>query len=161
MNRHAEHAVAEAGRAGRAELRSAVGWVVLGAIGLPLSWWGLSAAGRGDLRVAASATGAVVLLAALLSLLPMVLTRHAGPAVREVSGRLMQVVLRLVLTAGGLVLVLLSLPDGERALAGLIGLGWYAVSWGIGLVFLIPERSRSPRQSADESLHYPTAGDRR
>lgn len=128
-------------------VRAGLAWLLLGIIGLPLAWLVLGAAGRVDLRVPAMVTGVIVLGSSLASLLPLVLTRHAQPMVREVSGRLMHVTMRLILTAGGLILYLVLLPDTQRLAGGLIALGWYAASWVFELVFLVHKRAELTRQA--------------
>jgi cytochrome b561 len=78
----------------------------------------------------ATAAGAWVWGVALLGLVPLWLARTAPPA-QQVNARLGHVVLRLLFTAGGLVGLLLLMPENDRMRIGLVGLVWYGLTWVI------------------------------
>lgn len=123
---------------------------IIGVLGLPVTY-GLAglllspdeAAGGGfDASAAATAAGAWVWVVALLGLVPLWTARNAQPA-QQVNARLLHVVVRLMLTAGGLIVFLLLLPEKDRLGVGLFGLGWYALTWTIDLQLLRPARPRA------------------
>lgn len=128
--------------------RAAWSWLALAVVGLPAAWWLTQASDRVDLQLPAMITGAIVVCASLVSLLPIIITRHADAMTREVSGRLGHITMRLLLTAGGLIFYLVSLPETQRFAVGLIALAWYALSWIIELISLAPKPAHPPRQPA-------------
>jgi hypothetical protein len=120
--------------------RAALALLGLGLVGLPATWGLAQLAGGRDAAVP-TAAGAWVWLVALLGLLPLWLTRGAAPAT-QVNALLGHVVLRLLLTAGGLILLLLVLPKDRRFGVGLTGLIWYILTWIIDAfcLFVSPRR---------------------
>lgn len=116
--------------------RAAIALAVMGVVGLPITY-AIARAGLGSDRLgdspwtatsAATLAGAWVWLVAMLGLVPLWLARTAPPT-QQVNARLGHVLLRLLLTAGGLVVLLLTLPESDRLTVGLFGLGWYALTW--------------------------------
>lgn len=105
-------------------------------VGLPLAWWLAGAGGRPDLQMPAVVTGVIVIAASLVGLIPLWLTRDSDPMTQAVTGRLGHMVIRLLLTAGGLVFYLVLQPEDARFSAGLIALGWYLVGWVFEWIFL-------------------------
>lgn len=131
--------------------RAAIALVLLGALGLPATYvlaakvFG-SAGGPGDALPQvwpATIAGIWVWLVALLGLAPLWLARRSPPT-HQVNARLGHVMLRLLLTAGGLVVLLLVLPENDRLAVGLFGIGWYVLTWVIDFSLL---RTR-PAQAA-------------
>ncbi len=123
--------------------KAAMALVLLGALGLPATFIlaGLalgSAGGPGDPLPAlwpAMIAAAWVWLVAMLGLVPLWLARVAPPA-QQVNARLGHVMIRLLLTAGGLVVLLLQLPENDRLTVGFFGLVWYALTWMIDFMLL-------------------------
>jgi len=122
--------------------KAAIALVLLGTLGLPLTYFvagaTLEAGEAGDPLAGvwpAMIAGAWVWLVALLGLVPLWLARTAPPA-QQVNARLGHVMIRLLLTAGGLVVLLLQLPENDRLTVGFFGLGWYALTWVIDFTLL-------------------------
>ena len=121
--------------------------MLLGAAGLPVTWWLAEAwlpPGRG-LALSATLCGAWVWLVTLLGLGLLWFARRLPPA-QQVNARLGHVVFRLLLCAGGLILYLLTLAPADRGGVGLFGLGWYALTWLIDLALLWEGRPTEPGQ---------------
>lgn len=123
--------------------RAAIALVLLGAMGLPATYFlatlvfsATPAPGDPIAPLAAAViAGAWVWLVALLGLAPLWLARVSPPA-DQVNARLGHVMIRLLLTAGGLVVLLLQLPENDRLTVGLFGLGWYVLTWVIDFMVL-------------------------
>jgi len=124
-------------------VRMAGAMVGLGVVGLPLAWVLAGAMGRDDLRVPAVITGLIVVIASLVGLMPLWLTRHADPTTKHVTGRMGHIMLRLFLTGGGLLAYLFVLPETQRLSAGFVAIGWYVLSWLVELFFLAPARPQA------------------
>ena len=127
---------------------AAVALALLAAVGLPLTWFLASTwleMGRG-LEISAVIVSAWVWLIAMLGLALLAWARRLPPA-QQVNARLGHVVFRLLLTAGGLILYLLTLAPDDRAGVGFFGLGWYALTWLADLAVL-----RQPAPVASDSF---------
>ncbi|MEO0515072.1 MAG: hypothetical protein AAF086_07240 [Planctomycetota bacterium] len=123
--------------------RAAVTLTAIGVVGLPATYYlatlvfGSTETPSQPLSRIAAATlaGAWVWGVALLGLVPLWMARVAPPA-QQVNARLGHVMIRLLLTAGGLVVLLLQLPEIDRLTVGFFGLGWYALTWVIDFALL-------------------------
>ncbi|MEM1213948.1 MAG: hypothetical protein AAGI68_16805, partial [Planctomycetota bacterium] len=121
-----------------------LGYTALAALGLPP----VALLVPDALRAAAFITAAIVLVIAFVSLIPLWLaarTTHQATAINALLGA---VVLRLMLTAAGVLGYLLSLPPEARRPAGLFAVGWFAVSWMIELGILIPSLRNRPQTAS-------------
>ncbi|MEM9419745.1 MAG: hypothetical protein AAGA25_11950 [Planctomycetota bacterium] len=118
--------------------KAAVALAAMGAVGLPATYFLAQAMlGEADrewdgpsMVLCATIAGAWVWAAALVGLAPLWMARQAAPA-QQVNARLGHVLIRLLLTAGGLIAFLLYLPEENRLTIGLFALGWYALTWVI------------------------------
>ncbi|MEM6551834.1 MAG: hypothetical protein AAF750_06880 [Planctomycetota bacterium] len=126
---------------GRAVRPLFLGYTALAAIGLPLTAL-LTAT---HLRTPALITGAIVLAIALLSVLPLWLSAKTTSPAAALNAVLGSVVIRLMLTAAGLLGYLLTLSPELRRPVGLIAVAWFAVSWIIELGILLNTLRRRPQ----------------
>ncbi|MEL7088571.1 MAG: hypothetical protein AAGL98_09070 [Planctomycetota bacterium] len=134
----------------RSVRRAAVALALMGAAGLPATYfvadW-LMGSGDGSDNVisptlAATAAGGWVWFIAIMGLAPLWLARRASPA-QQVNARLGHVLVRLLLTAGGLMGLLLWLPENNRLAVGLFGLGWYVLTWVVDFGLLQTNAAQS------------------
>lgn len=123
--------------------RAFVALVALAVIGLPATFGLATAIFTPDRVWPAVICSGWVLGVAILGLAPLWLARTAPPA-HQINARLGHVLLRLLFTAGGLIALLLYLPEDDRLAVAAFGLGWYAVTWVIDFGLLRP----SPAQAA-------------
>ncbi|MEM9883587.1 MAG: hypothetical protein AAF800_11785 [Planctomycetota bacterium] len=119
----------------------------LAAAAVPATGWAVARWGDAELVRPAVVATAIVWAASLVSLVPVWMTRHADPA-RRSSARLAHLVLRLLLTAGGLAAYLVTLPEPMRRPVGFVALGWYAAGWAVDLWRLKRAESDTPPPAA-------------
>ncbi|MEM6459554.1 MAG: hypothetical protein AAF710_09210 [Planctomycetota bacterium] len=119
----------------------------LAAVAVPATGWAVGRWGDAELVRPAVVATAIVWGASLVALLPLWAARHAD-AGRRANTRLGHVVLRLMLTAGGLAAYLVTLPEPMRRPVGFVALGWYAAGWAIDLWRLKRAESGTPPPAA-------------
>ena len=135
--------------------RAAVLLVLIGAVAMPATYW-IAQATLGHRvtsantwlqqpRIAATLGVVGVVGVAMLSLVPLWLARRASPA-QQLNAQLGHVILRLLLTAGGLIGLLLALPQSSRLPVALFGLGTYVLTWAVDFLVLFQKPADSPHK---------------
>ncbi|MEM6393170.1 MAG: hypothetical protein AAF797_10390 [Planctomycetota bacterium] len=126
---------------GRAVRPLLIGYVALGMVGFPIAGLVTSP----ELRGPALITGIVVVGIALFSVLPLWLSRQTPRPAAALNAVMGSLGMRLILTAGGLIVYLVKLPPELRRPAGLVAVGWFTASWIIELGILSKTLQRRPQ----------------
>lgn len=121
-----------------------IAYALLAAVGFPLAGFLITI----DLVTPALLTGAIVMAIAFISLIPLALAARATHPATAINALLGAVVLRLMLTAAGILGYLLSLPPDLRRPVGLLAIAWFSVSWLIELGILIPALKSRPQPAS-------------